>query len=93
MKSHRVYGVVCRICHKRFSSHSFKACYCSKECKNIAERMRNKVRYRKNNPLPSNSGRSLDNNYAIRDIANEAHELNMTYGQYVAKMEEINGLY
>lgn len=93
MKRHRIYQAVCRICHKKFETHSQQALYCSAQCKRVADSIRAKINYRKKHPIPTDSGRSLDNNKAVQSIANEASRLGMSYGQYVAKMEELNDLY
>lgn len=80
MKRTRTYERICRFCRKSFTSYSKNAQYCP-DCKS------SKVIQEKKKQI------THLNQMSITEIAVEADKLNMTYGQYVAKMEGINGLY
>lgn len=76
--SKKKYKIKCAVCGKEFISSGTGRKYCSDECKKEARRQRDKARYEKNNP---------NRNRSLVEMAVEAREHGMTYGQYVVYLE------
>lgn len=78
MGKKKQYHLYCLICGEEFISKSPSGLYCSEECKLMAEAERKGMTYKQRHKISENME-------WIRDIANEAAELGMSYGEYVKK--------
>lgn len=76
--SKKEYKLKCAVCGCEFVSSSTGRKYCGDECKKEAGRQQDKIRHEKNNPY---------RNRSLVEMAVEAREHGMTYGQYVAYLE------
>ncbi len=74
----------CKICGKTFNAAGSKAT-CSDECARINQNNLSRISYRKSRGL---TVKKFKRNTAVRDMAAEAREHGMTYGQYVGMMYE-----
>ena len=93
MRWHKDYELECRICHKKFIAHSSMAYYCP-TCKVQVMKESSKNHTKAQQAREVIKHKLIKKKTAeIRDIVLEAERHNMTYGQYVAMTEGVNGLY
>ena len=77
---------VCVYCGKTFINVGHKRKYCSQECSDVMKKTQTKEAQNNAKRKPRKKSTSL------RDMAKEAREHGMTYGQYVAKIEMQKGV-
>lgn len=86
----KIYNKNCKICGKPFVSTSHLARLCGDECRKISQR---EVAAIAQNKVRKDREKLRLNHNSIVDINTKARQLGLSYGQYIARMDKLNGKY
>lgn len=79
----------CAVCSRRYIATRANKKYCSSECFDIGEKRAAKKRYSKQESKKAIAKKKKEEQrQAIVNVAAEAKKHGLSYGQYVAKMEQ-----
>ena len=80
--------VACKRCGKKFFPKVVQNVFCSPECRIAAQTERKYWKVSNARRSTKNAAKKRSNQMLISDIAKEARAHGMSYGQYVAMMEQ-----